>query len=51
MPGFVEAGYEQSLAASREQLGEEAFASAWQEGRGLTLEQAITCALEVTPAC
>jgi hypothetical protein len=35
------AGYEQAVAAARVQLGEEAFATAWQEGRATNLEQVI----------
>jgi hypothetical protein len=35
------AGYEQAVAAARAQLGEEAFATAWQEGRATNLEQVI----------
>ena len=38
--------YEQAVAAARVQLGEEAFASAWQEGRTMKLEQAIDDALK-----
>jgi tetratricopeptide (TPR) repeat protein len=34
-------GYEQAVAAARAQLGEEAFASAWQEGWMMKLEQVI----------
>jgi len=37
--------YEQSLAAARSMLDEEMFASAWAEGRAMTLEQAIAYAL------
>jgi predicted ATPase/class 3 adenylate cyclase len=37
----VLAGYEQAVAAARAQLGEEAFAAAWQEGRMTNLEQVI----------
>ncbi len=32
-------GYEQAVAAVRAQLGEDAFAAAWQEGRMMKLEQ------------
>jgi non-specific serine/threonine protein kinase len=38
--------YETSLQAIRSALGEEAFAVAWEEGRAMTLEQAVACALE-----
>ena len=34
-------GYEQAVAAARAQLGEEAFAAAWQEGWMMKLEQVI----------
>jgi predicted ATPase/transcriptional regulator with XRE-family HTH domain len=33
--------YARNLAAVREMLGEEAFTSAWMEGRAMTIEQAI----------
>jgi predicted ATPase/class 3 adenylate cyclase len=35
------ADYEQAVAAARAQLGEEAFARAWAEGRAMPLEQVI----------
>jgi hypothetical protein len=38
--------YEYTVTLARAQLGEDAFASAWAAGRGLTLEQAIAEALE-----
>jgi len=34
-------GYEQAVAAARVQLGEDAFAAAWSEGRTMTPEQAL----------
>jgi predicted ATPase/class 3 adenylate cyclase len=34
--------YEQAVATARDQLGEEAFVSAWAEGRAMTAEQALT---------
>ncbi|MDF2701639.1 MAG: hypothetical protein K0S10_583 [Rubrobacteraceae bacterium] len=41
-PSDIErARYEPLVATARETLGEEAFAKAWAEGRGLTLEQAL----------
>jgi class 3 adenylate cyclase len=40
------ATYERALAQARAQLGEAAFAAAWAFGRALTLEQAITAALD-----
>jgi len=41
---------ERHTAATRAALGEEAFAAAWNEGRSLSLEQAIALALqEPTP--
>jgi predicted ATPase/DNA-binding SARP family transcriptional activator len=39
-------GYEHTTVAARAALGEEAFAATWAEGRTMTLEQAIACALE-----
>ena len=38
--------YDHAAATARAQLGEEAFAAAWAEGRAMTLEQAIAYALE-----
>jgi predicted ATPase/class 3 adenylate cyclase len=38
--------YQNRRAALREKLGQEQFAALWEEGRKLTLEQAITYALE-----
>ena len=35
------AGYDHAVAAARVQLGEKAFATAWTEGRAMTLEQAL----------
>jgi len=42
-------GYDQYVATAREQLGEAAFAKAWAEGRTMTMEQAIECAVSETP--
>ena len=36
------ADYEQAVAAARDYLGEETFASAWAEGRAMTAEQVLT---------
>jgi uncharacterized protein HemY len=38
--------YESSLNSLREKLGEEGFTEAWEEGHALTLEQAVSYALE-----
>ena len=35
-----------SVSRAREMLPEEAFVAAWTEGRVMTLERAIACALE-----
>jgi non-specific serine/threonine protein kinase len=40
------ASYERAVASVRAALGEQAFALAWQQGRALTLEQAIAEAFE-----
>ena len=40
------AGHDQAIASARAALGEEAFAQAWAEGQGMTLEQAAAYALE-----
>jgi multidrug efflux pump subunit AcrA (membrane-fusion protein) len=37
--------YERALASTRAALGENAFSSAWEEGRGMTLDQAVAYAL------
>ncbi len=38
--------YDSDLAATRTRLGEEAFEEAWSEGRAMTLDQAVSHALE-----
>jgi predicted ATPase/DNA-binding CsgD family transcriptional regulator len=42
---FARAGYERSLAGAREALGETAFNAASAEGRAMSLEQALECAI------
>ena len=37
--------YDRAIEAIRENLDEEAFNAAWQEGRKMTLDEAIECAL------
>ena len=37
--------YERAVAAARAELGDEAFEKAWQEGRAMSMEQAIQYAL------
>ena len=46
LPPVDGAGNEEPLHAARFGLGEEAFATAWTEGRAMTLERAVTFALE-----
>jgi predicted ATPase/DNA-binding CsgD family transcriptional regulator/DNA-binding XRE family transcriptional regulator len=41
LPPIEQASYEQAVASVRTQLGEQAFAKAWAEGRTMTLEQVI----------
>ena len=41
-------GYEQGVATVRAQLGEEAFAIAWQEGRTMSPEQALAASGELS---
>jgi predicted ATPase len=43
------APYERAMASAREQLGDEAFEKAWQEGRAMSVEEAIDYALKRTP--
>jgi hypothetical protein len=38
--------HDRCVAAAHAALDEEAFARAWTEGRAMTLEQAVACALE-----
>jgi hypothetical protein len=38
--------YDLQVAATREVMGGDAFAAAWEEGRAMTMEQAIAYALE-----
>jgi len=40
------ADHDRNLAAARAQLGDDAFAAAWEAGRALTLEQALAEALD-----
>ncbi len=35
--------HEETLAVTRAVLGEEAFSAAWQEGKGMSIDQAIKC--------
>jgi tetratricopeptide (TPR) repeat protein len=41
-----EAESEETLAQARALLGQEQFTRAWEQGRGMSLEQAVACALE-----
>jgi predicted ATPase len=43
------AEYDRNAAVARAQLGDTAFAAAWDAGRAMPLEQAIAEALELTP--
>jgi predicted ATPase/class 3 adenylate cyclase len=45
IPPAYRADYERSVASARSQLGEQAFAAAWEEGRAMTLEQVVNEAL------
>jgi tetratricopeptide (TPR) repeat protein len=47
LPVAVAAEYERTVAAARDALGEAAFSAAWEEGRAMTLGQAVAFALEV----
>ena len=43
---LISPGTEQAVAATRRALGEEAFASAWEEGRARPLEEVIGALLQ-----
>jgi len=47
IPPTDQAGYDRAVIAARKILGDDAFAAAWAAGAALSLEQAITLALEV----
>lgn len=42
LPPIDRADYEQAVATARDHLGAETFASAWVQGRTMTVEQALT---------
>ncbi len=46
LPVGMAAEYERTTAAARAALNAEAFAAAWEAGRAMTLEQAVSYALE-----
>jgi predicted ATPase len=46
LPPAERAEHDRSVAAVRTALGEEAFAAAWAEGRAMSLEEAVSHALE-----
>ena len=46
MPPSERADYDRDVASARAQLDEATFATAWTEGRAMTLEQAIGIALD-----
>jgi hypothetical protein len=48
LPPVDRTWYEREVAAIRAVLGEEAFADAWTEGRAMSWEAAVACALEAT---
>src|SRR5207247_3078348 len=45
-PVAIPAEYERAMAEGRASLGEAAFATAWAEGRAMSLERAVEYALE-----
>ncbi len=49
LPPVERTEYNQTVTAVRAALGEEAFQTAWGQGRSMTLEQAIAYALEEKP--
>jgi len=48
IPPVERADYERALASAQAQLGEKTFAAAWEEGRTMTLEQALASQRPVT---
>ena len=48
IPPVYRAAYERSVAAARAQLGEQAFATAWAEGRTISPEQALAAERQPT---
>jgi ATP/maltotriose-dependent transcriptional regulator MalT len=48
LPPISRADYERSVTAARTQLGEQAFAVAWAQGRSMTLDQVLTAREPVT---
>jgi DNA-binding CsgD family transcriptional regulator len=48
IPPVERADYERALASAQAQLGEKTFAAAWEEGRPMTLEQALASQGPVT---
>src|SRR5947209_7188347 len=48
LPAVYRADYERCVATARAQMGEQAFAAAWAEGRGMTWEQALVARGPVT---
>jgi predicted ATPase/transcriptional regulator with XRE-family HTH domain len=45
LPAAEQTLYEQQLATNQARLGTAAFAGLWEEGRGMTLDEAVVCAL------
>jgi DNA-binding NarL/FixJ family response regulator len=50
IPPVYRAGYERAVATARAQLGEQAFATAWAEGRTMTLEHVLDGARRLSPS-
>ena len=48
LPPMEQAGYDSAVTALRSQLSEEAFVTAWRDGRAMPLEQAIEAALDAS---
>jgi hypothetical protein len=42
---YLQAEHDQAVAAARAALGSDAFATAWEEGRKMGLDQAVALAL------
>jgi hypothetical protein len=45
LPPYLRIQFERDLPTLRSRVGEETWAAAWEEGRAMTTEEAVRCAL------